>query len=135
MTTSITGQNLNGIDYSWNNPLAYTAFVPVLSLLMQQKPALIEPSLPNNLAAVDAASRRYVHYCRWNLAGACAQLFACAAAINIFAMPIFALLAIPASGQFLETFVDCLQRVWVCDFSSGTSSNTTVFGQLLNVYV
>lgn len=115
--------------------MAYTVFIPVVSLVMQKIQAQNILPIMHSFAPGDAISRQFIHLCRWNMAGALAQLFASAIAVNIFAMPAFAILSCIAGYQVIETSLNCFQQVAIVSPNGLVTRFASAWGYLLDFTV
>jgi hypothetical protein len=88
--------NLESIDYSLKDPKTYLIFVPGLSLVIQKiqvdKILPIDDSL--TFQEKDIRGRQFLTICKWSLRSSLFQLVAVAAAVNLFANPLFGLMEI-----------------------------------------
>lgn len=83
--------SLGSIDYSLKDPKTYLIFVPGLSLVIQKiqvdKILPIDDSL--TFKEKDIRGRQFLTICKWSLRSSLFQLVAVAAAVNLFANPLF----------------------------------------------
>lgn len=88
--------SLENIDYSLKDPKTYLIFVPGLSLMIQKiqvdKILPIEDSLTPQ--EKDIRGRQFLNICKWSLRSSLFQLVAVAAAVNLFANPLFGLMSL-----------------------------------------
>ena len=115
MSFSGIRQGLESIDYAWVKPQTYLVLVPGLSLIIQKVQLantlpLINNVTQQNVAQVDAKSRKFANICKWHLRGSMIQIAASVIAIKVFAVPLFSLLAILASYELVDTLIKSLRN-------------------------
>jgi hypothetical protein len=115
MSLSGIKTNMQKLDYSWSNPAAYSVVIPGLSLIVQKVQLynllpMMTDVKPHNFIKADMQARQFMKVCDWHMAGSMVQIIATAFLVNYFAIPMLALIAVPAVYEFLDTAIKRLRN-------------------------